>query len=666
MKDDNKKDKFRRKTMSNKRDQCWLTKKVFNERLSTYFIDEKDLITATVVEEMSNLFPDCQKILDRKAEIVFKQVKAESLGVEGYQINKLENSYQISGNTSQALLFGLYGFYRIQIEEKKTNYPFISVPDQKIRMLNHWDNLDGSVERGYAGESIFFDENKFRSEEVIIYQYARLLASVGLNAISINNVNVHKLEASLILEGQLIHVKKIADIFAKFGIKIFLSINYAAPILIGGLKTADPLSNEVQNWWENIVKKIYQIIPNFAGFVVKADSEGEPGPFTYGRNHDEGANLLARALHPYGGLVIWRCFVYSCLQDWRDRSMDRAKAAFDIFVDIDGNFDDNVILQIKNGPIDFQIREPNSPLFGALKKTNQMLEFQITQEYTGQQKHICYLVPMWKETLDYDTKYGNKAEIKHLLKTHSIDPDHSGVAAVANVGMDNNWTGNKLAQANLYGYGRLIWDNQLSSEEISAEWIAMTFSLSNENAGKIQQILLTSRKTYEKYTSPNGIGFMVRPNHHYGPDIDGYEYDRWGTYHYADRNGVGRDRTFLTGTGYTRQYSDKRFDEYENLISCPDELLLFFHHVAYKHILDNGKTLIQQIYDTHFEGVERVESYIKVWKELKNEIDKESFQNVAERLQEQYRSAKDWRDQVNTYFYRKSGISDELKRQIYA
>lgn len=421
-------------------------------------------------------------------------------------------------------------------------------------------------------------------------------------------------------------------------------------------------------WWGNTVKEIYQIIPDFGGFVVKADSENRPGPFTYNRNHDEGANLLGAALSPYGGIVIWRCFVYDCAQDWRNRKIDRARAAYDNFKPLDGKFLDNVILQIKNGPIDFQVREPVSPLFGSLNKTNQILEFQVAQEYTGQQKHVCFLLPMWKEVLDFNTDHSRlDSLVKDVIQNKSPNCYNSGIAAVSNIGMDYNWTGHKLAQANLYGYGKLIWNNEILSEVVAEKWIALTFNLKNQSihTNELVKLLMTSRETYEFYTAPLGIGFMVEPNHHYGPNIDGYEYSQWGTYHFADRNGIGVNRTLATGTGYTNQYTKNNQLLFEHLETCPDELLLFFHHVPYVHKLKNGTTVIQHIYDTHFEGVERVKEYIKIWESLKSEVDETSYENVNMLLAEQLRCAREWRDQINTYFYRKSGIADEQARKIY-
>jgi len=650
----------------NTRDKGWLCKKVEDSILNTFYIEDVDELTETIIREMGELFPNCQRVEAEHALLIYKLVDEDTLEDEGFTISNKSQQIVIRANTTRGLLYGCFYLYRELASGIAIPVEFCSVPGQSFRMLNHWDNFDGSIERGYAGASIFYQDNQFRKDNHIIREYARFLASVGINALSINNVNVHKKETFFITEMYLDDIRDIADIFRKYGIATYLSINFAAPVSVGGLDSADPLEPSVIEFWKNIAEKIYRVIPYFGGFVVKADSEGEPGPFTYGRDHDDGANMLARALQPYGGNVIWRCFVYNCLQDWRDRSIDRAKAAYDHFLKLDGKFDDNVILQIKNGPIDFQVREPVSPLFGALKRTNQILEFQITQEYTGQQKHICYLLPMWKSVLDYDTKYAvEKSQVKDLIKAQSIDTKLSGIAAVVNVGMDSNWTGHKLAQANLFGYGRLIWDNTLSPAEVAEEWLSLSFDLDKDKQAIIEDILLTSHQTYEEYTAPLGIGFMVRPNHHYGPDIDGYEYDRWGTYHFADHRGIGVNRTLKNGTGYTRQYADERFAEYESLTTCPDEMIIFFHHLPYTYILHSGKTLIQHIYDTHFAGYAQVEKYIEMWKQLETVIDVNSYQNVAARLEEQRRSARDWRDQINTYFYRKSGIADELGRQIY-
>lgn len=658
---------WRTEIMHGRRDFCWLAKQVQNKNIITYYLDDgkKTAVTETIEREMPLLFKEIRRSGSPDASIAFLPGDETALGTEGYRIVETEEGYKIESASPAGYLYGMYGLHRLLTTQNEAGFPYESVPDQSIRMIDHWDNFDGSIERGYAGESIFYDHNTFRGDMELIRQYARLLASVGINAVLINNVNVHRPETFFVTGEALAEIRRISDVLAAYGIKTYLSVNFAAPITVGRLKSADPLEPEVASWWEETVKRIYEEIPDFAGFVVKADSEGEPGPFTYGRNHDDGANMLARAAGPYGGVIIWRCFVYDCSQDWWNREADRARAAYDIFEPLDGRFLDNVILQIKNGPIDFQIREPVSPLFGALKKTNQILEFQITQEYTGHQRDICYLVPMWKETMDFDTKHGKSLTVKEAVRENSPVRGRSGIAGVGNVGMDANWTGSKLAQANLYGFGRLVWNHELSSEAIAEEWVRQSFCLTEEKCGKLAAVLTTSRDVYEAYTCPLGVGFMCKPAVHYGVDIDGYEYDRWGTYHYADRDGVGRDRTVKTGTSYTRQYSDARFSEYEDLSSCPDELLLFFHHVPYTHVLHSGKTVIQHIYDTHFEGVERVREYQAVWESLKDSLDEESYLNMKERLVWQLENAVSWRDQVNTYFYRKSGIPDEKGRKIY-
>lgn len=573
----------------------------------------------------------------------------------------------IAGATSRGVLYG--AFHLLRMLQLGTNLDEVNVIESspnKLRMLNQWDNMDGSIERGYAGRSIFYHRGRFIGDMERVRDYARLAASVGLNAIVINNVNVHKIETKLITPELLPDVARVADVFRDYGITLYLSINFAAPIEAGGLETADPLDPDVRQWWKDRAADIYRYIPDFGGFLVKADSEHRPGPFTYGRDHVDGSNMLAEALQPFGGIVIWRCFVYNCLQDWRDRSTDRARAAYDHFRPLDGRFHDNVILQIKNGPMDFQVREPVSPLFGGLYHTNQILELQITQEYTGQQRHLCYLVPQWKEIVEFDTyAKGEGSTVAKAVSGELFDRPLGGFAAVSNIGMDRNWTGHLLAQANFYGYGRLAWNPVLSSEEITDEWVRMTFGHDPQVVETISGMLLDSWGIYENYTAPLGVGWMVNPNHHYGPNVDGYEYSRWGTYHFADCHGIGVDRTVRTGTGYTSQYHEPHASRYESLEECPDELLLFFHHVPYKHVLKSGKTVIQHIYDTHFEGAEQAAQLVERWRSLEGKIDEERFESVLKRLEGQAEHAKEWRDVINTYFYRKSGIPDAHGRTIY-
>lgn len=594
-----------------------------------------------------------------------------SLHDDGYLIQTRDyngaSSIIIAGKTDKGILYGSFHLLRlIQTKADLKDVEHVENPSNRLRMMNQWDNMDGSIERGYAGNSIFYENNTITKEKDRIKDYARLLSSIGINGISINNVNVHKVETKLITEKWLPEVAEIATIFRQYGIKTFLSINYASPIEIGGLSTADPLDDEVRAWWKEKVEEIYRYIPDFGGVVVKADSEHRPGPFTYERNHADGANVLAEAFAPFQGIVIWRCFVYNCMQDWRDRKTDRAKAAYDHFKPLDGQFHKNVVLQIKNGPMDFQVREAVSPLFGAMSGTNQMLEFQITQEYTGQQRHVCYLLPQWKQILEFETfAKGEGSPIMRIVDGSTFDNHVCGITAVSNIGNDSNWTGHQLAQANLFGYGRLVWNPDLSVEEITNEWVRLTFGNDSEVIQKVTTILLESWPIYESYTSPLGVGWMVNPDHHYGPNVDGYEYSVWGTYHYADCYGIGVDRTVKTGTGYTEQYFKENRDLYESIDTCPDELLLFFHHVPYTHKLQSGKTVIQHIYDTHFEGVEQAIHLKEQWISLMTKIDSERFESVLQRLEEQIEHAIEWRDIINTYFFRKSGIEDEKQRKMY-
>lgn len=586
---------------------------------------------------------------------------------EGYLIRHSNSSIILAAKDEQGLIFGAFELLRvIQSEVEPESISIISNPKNRLRMINHWDNIDGSIERGYAGKSIFFKDNEIVKNLDRIKDYGRLLSSVGINSIVINNVNVHQHETYLITDKHFSDVVELADIFRGFGIKLYLCANFASPMELSGLTTADPLDQNVQNWWNEKVSEIYSHIPDFGGFIIKADSEFRPGPFTYNRTHADGANMFAKALESHGGVVIWRCFVYNCLQDWRDHSVDRARSAYDNFMPLDGKFMDNVILQIKNGPMDFQVREPVSPLIGGLKNTNITMEFQITQEYTGQQKHLCYLVPMWKEALDFDTyAKGLGSDVKSIISGSLFKNKISGIAAVVNVGNDPNWTGLQLAQANLYGYARLAWNPDFTEKEITEEWIKMTFSNSEKVIKQISKILLSSWEIFEDYTTPLGIGWMVNPNHHFGPNIDGYEYDKWGTYHRADHLAMGIDRSGKSGTGFAAQYYKENAEIYGNIETCPEELLLFFHRIPYDYTLKSGTTLIQYIYDTHFNGVEKVTELQSKWSELKDDINSGLYHQVSERLKSQYEYAVEWRDRVNTYFLRKSGVPDMKGRKIY-
>lgn len=604
---------------------------------------------------------------------IFMEIDRSVPNEEGYRIYKKKQGLVICGGGESGLLYGTFALIRTmqtnpllfskicsgkQILEKS--------PANPLRMLNHWDNTDGSIERGYAGNSFFFVNHELVIDERT-KDYARLLASVGINGTVINNVNVRGAATSLITGRYLPQLAKLSELFARYGIKLYLSLNFAAPMELGTLATCDPLDKNVQNFWKKKMEEVYTAVPLLGGFLVKADSEGRPGPFTYGRNHAEGANMLARAIAPYGGKIIWRCFVYNCSQDWRDRKTDRAKAGYDNFMPLDGQFADNVILQIKNGPMDFQVREPVSPLFSGLKATNMMLEVQAAQEYTGQQKHLCYLIPMWKEVLNFKTYVAGQAgadTVADIVSGRLYGQKNCGMAAVANTGNDENWTGHDMAAANFYGFGRLAFDTELSAEEIAKEWIRSTYGSNREILECMLPMLLSSWEVYEKYTSPLGIGWMVNPSHHYGPNVDGYEYDRWGTYHYSDCHGMGVDRT-MAGTGYVAQYNEPNRRMYENIESCPENLLLFFHHIPYTYMLKTGKTLIQHIYDSHFEGAMQAQNMLLDFDALKHILPPAVFERIHTRLKIQSDHAKEWRDRINTYYFRMSGIPDEKGRTIY-
>ena len=584
---------------------------------------------------------------------------------EGYRLSCSDGCLRLEAADENGVLYGIFHVLRlIAMEQSLSKVNILCEPDNPMRMYNHWDNMDGSIERGYSGSSFFFEKGEMIIDDRIT-DYARMVASVGINGVVINNVNVKDEATWLITDRYFAKVAELSNIFAGYGIKLYLSLNYAAPLELGGPDSADPLDEDVIAWWKTKMAEVFAKIPNLGGFLVKADSEGRPGPFTYGRTQADGANMLADIVKPYGGIIIWRCFVYNCTQDWRDYKTDRARAGYDNFIEMDGDYHDNVILQIKNGPMDFQIREAVSPLLGGLKKTNQMLEVQVAQEYTGQQIDLCYLIPLFKEVLDFKTYCKPENDtVADVVSGLTYGNQNAGIAAVCNTGNDENWTGNDLAAANFYGFGRLAFTTSLSAKEIAEEWIRMSLSCEQEVVDAIVNLLLGSRETYEKYTSPLGIGWMVTPHYHYGPSVDGYEYSRWGTYHRADHVGLGVDRTD-NGTGYVRQYYEPNASMYNDVKTCPEELLLFFHHVPYTHMLKSGKTLIQHIYDSHFEGVEEVEEMIAIWNGLEGKVSSRAYEVIKERFARQLHNAKEWRDQVNSYFYRKSGIADEKGRRIY-
>ena len=587
----------------------------------------------------------------------------DTLGAESYSVKCAETSAEIKGGGCAGVLYGTFAFIKkVRLCGGFKAFEEAVSPMSPLRMFNHWDNIDGSIERGYSGKSFFF-----KDEELLVNDrtemYARLLASVGINATVINNVNVRGRAKRLITGEYFDRLDALSAIFERYGIKLFVCVDFGSPKNVGGMDTCDPCDPAVAAWWADCAKKLFGSVRNFGGFLVKADSEGEAGPYAYGRDHADGANMLARAVKPYGGIVIWRCFVYNCTQDWRDQKTDRAAASFQNFAKLDGKFDDNVILQIKNGPVDFQIREPVHPLFGAMPDTNLMIEFQIAQEYTGQQRHVCCLIPMFKEILDFRMYTGTERDtVGDIVCGRAYGNKLCGIASVINTGDDKCWTGTELAGANLYGFGRLCFDESLSPEDIISEWCGLMFSGKAVNV--VKDILMDSRDAYEDYTVPLGLGWMCKPNNHYGPDPMGYEFDRWGTYNRADRNGVGVDRG-PEGTGYCLQYNEPLRTMYSSPKTCPDELKLFFCRLPYDYVLDSGKTLIQHIYDAHFDGYARAEGFARAWDSLEGTVEPEMFANVKKRFEMQLASAKEWRDIINTFFYRFSGVPDEKGRTIY-
>ncbi len=567
-------------------------------------------------------------------------------------LRRCGESMEIAG-TGRGLIYGVFHLLRhLALGEEFPEWD--SSPAYPIRMLDHWDNADGSIERGYAGSSFFFRNGKPICTERT-RDYARLLASCGLNGCCINNVNVHGSALKLLTGSFKRELRRIALCLAEYGISLWLSVSFSSPMELGGLDTADPLDEGVKQWWGETCLRLFSSIPNLAGFLVKADSEGRPGPHSYGRSQAEGANMLADAVRPFGGKILWRCFVYNCTQDWRDAKTDRARAQCDHFAPLDGEFRENVFLQLKNGPVDFQIREPVSPLLGHLEKTASMMEFQIAQEYTGQQRDLCYLIPMFRDILDF--RFRARRENDRTAERISA------VCAVSNTGDDYNWTGHDLAAANLFGFGLLSWNPCADPAEIAEEWSVLTFGDDPEVTKTVTDILMRSRDVYEKYTAPLGIGWMCVPGTHYGPSPEGYEFDRWGTYLRANHLEIGVERG-PEGTGFTEQYSAELAALYRNVKSCPEELLLFFHRLPFNYRMKDGRTLLQRIYDDHFEGCEEACAMSDAWDKLEDKLDRDSFRRVRERFQMQKRSAREWRDVVNTWLYRLTLIPDEKGRMI--
>ena len=588
------------------------------------------------------------------------------LAADGFRLRTIREGAAtytvIAGGSERAVLYGAFAYLRkLALGELTGSIDETDAPAAPIRWVNHWDNLDGTIERGYGGRSIFWEGGKVRDDLAAVDDYGRLLASLGINAVSINNVNANPL---VLTPEFLPQIARIAGVLRPWGVRIGLAVDFASPSKVGKLPTYDPLDPMVIDWWKTKVSEIYAAVPDLAGIVLKADSEGRVGPSAYKRTHADAANVIARALAPHGGVFFYRGFVYDHRMDWRNLKNDRARAAHDNFIGLDGQFDDNVIIQIKHGPIDFQVREPASPLFGALARTNEAIELQITQEYFGQGRHTVFLVPMWKEVLDFDMQVkGAGTPVKAIVTGRTWGNTRGGFVGVSNVGRDANWFGNHLSQANLYGFGRLAWNPDLTSKQIADEWTRLTFGHDPNVVRTVSDIQLGSWRVYENYTGPLGLQTLTDiVGNHYGVSVEASERNGWGQWHRADEKGVGMNRTVATGTGFIGQYSPAVRKMYESLDTVPDDLVLFMHHVPYTHKLKSGKTVVQFIYDSHFDGAESVARWVRDWKALEGRVDDERFQAVLTQLEYQAGQAVVWRDAVTRWFQRTSGIADARGR----
>ena len=599
----------------------------------------------------------------RGKNVELKIDKALNLG-EGYNIyarpaqqgDNIQYEATITASNPIGLLYGAYELIRLQNTDayntgsgNQQNFSKCidetEKPQVGLRILNHWDNLDGSIERGYAGKSIFkWEEIKLgkngkggsisKSLHDRLITYARANASLGINGSVLNNVNA---SPKMMTAEYINKVKVIANILRPYGIRVYLSINFASPMALGYTKTADPLDKKVQQWWKKKAKEIYAAIPDFGGFLVKANSEGQPGPGDYHRTHAEGANMLADAVKPYGGIIMWRSFVYGA----NHKGEDRVKQAVSEFKGMDGKFRDNVILQSKNGPLDFQPREPYAPIFDNIKKTPQIAELQITQEYLGQSKHLTYLAPMWKEFFDF------------------VNPDKLvGISGVANIGDDANWCGHPFSQANWYAFGRLAWNPSLTAEEIAHEWLVQTYENQDEKFTKpVEMMMMTSREACVNYMMPLGLHHIFKFDHHYGPEPDGFiaSYPlEWCPvyYHKAEAKGIGFDRS-SKGTDAVGQYPEPYRSLYDNIETCPEEYLLWFHHVAWNYKMKSGSTLWQELCMKYNMGVAMVEVYRDFWHTSAKQYMKgheQEWQHTDSLLNVQLENAKEWRNTCLKYF----------------
>lgn len=597
------------------------------------------------------------------------QVDAQGLGKEGYLIKEVElngtSHLILSAREEIGLLYGSYHFLRLlQTHKSLKGLDLVEIPKTDIRMLNHWDNLDRTIERGYSGFSIWNWHTLPDYIDSRYIEYARANASVGINGTALTSVNANAL---ILTPHYLEKVKVLADLFRPYGLKVYLTARFSAPIEIGGLETADPLDPGVIQWWKDKADEIYAAIPDFGGFLVKANSEGQPGPQNYGRSHLQGANLLADALAPHGGVVIWRAFVYS-----EHDTTDRAKQAYNEFVPDDGKYRDNVMIQVKNGPIDFQPREPFHPMFGAMPKTPLMMEFQITKEYLGFATHLVYLPKLFEEVLDADTHIKGPGSTVAKIVDGSLEKKKlTGIAGVSNIGTARNWTGHPFGQADWYGFGRLAWDPYLDSGEIAEEWLRCTFSNDNRFVEPLVELMLDSRETVVNYMDPLGLHHIFDTNHHYGPGpwVDDLSRPEWNPvyYHRADAGGIGFDRT-KTGSDALSQYSPQVERMFTDLDSCPEEYLLWFHHLPWDYSLTSGRTLWDGLGIKYQEGVDGVREMIRIWEAMEPYVDAERHHQVEMLLGIQLKEAIWWKDACMLYFqgFSKMDFPKEMEKPLHS
>ena len=592
--------------------------------------------------------------------------QAPAIGPEGFALttyfSKGHTYWLVDGDDSRGILYG--AFHLLLGMAQGRSFAALQGPDSPaapIRWTNEWDNLDGTIERGYGGRSIFFEDGAVRADLSRAGDYARLLASLGINGCTVNNVNA---DPRFLTPDMIRQLARIAAVFRPWGVRLSLAVNLSSPQSIGGLDTFNPQDPKVIAWWRDTVNQIYAAIPDFGGFVVKADSEGEPGPSKFGLTPVVAANMLAHALKPHGGVLMYRAFVYNHHLNWNDSKADRARAAYDIFHPLDGQFASNVVIQIKNGPIDFQVREPVSPLFAGLQRTNTAVELEVTQEYMGQQHQLVYLPTQWQHYLDFDLHADNRSTpLRDIVTGKSFHRPLGGFVGVTCVGMDDNWLGSDLALANLYGFGRLAWNPATPADTIARDWTRLYFNDDPAVVHTLDHMLISSWPIYEHYTGPLGLQTLTNiTGSHYGPAPQSQEHNGWGQWFRATHTGVGMDRTTATGTGFIGQYPPQVAQRYESLSTCPDHLLLFMHHVPYTFRLHNGQTVIQEIYNLHYQGAQEAAGLLQQWTALRGLIPPSPYASTLHMLQYQAGEAIEWRDAITTWFYRMSGIPDDLGR----